>query len=445
MKMIAQQLAKMIGQIRYDSMPQEVKGKASQCCCDMLGVFLGGRGMKEGHIVKRALVGNAPGIENSAQLALWIGSVTRLLDFDDGHRRAMGHPGVPIWSAALALAATRRISGSRFAEAAVGGYDVYCHVGRAINPRAYLERGFDATCICGSVAAAATAGILMKLDENEIANAISIAASLCGGLNQYAIDGGSPKYLCAGWAAMLGIQAAKLAQCGADGPSAIFEGKKGFCQGFAVEYDRALLDDTTLRWDILDVYLKRFACVRRLHAALDIVDELVGHHALNLDHIDSIDVVGSRFIAESAIYNPASVVLAQTSMPYAIAILLKFGKVTEELIGTHLDDPEIHVLAGKIRVGEEEFFNRLMEEKKGLWGAAKVTLTTKFGEIHSKTLEYALGERENPLPPQILKKKFMTLATESIDEDKAKDIFEKLADFTLISNVGDIVSELFQS
>jgi 2-methylcitrate dehydratase PrpD len=195
----------------------------------------------------------------------------------------------------------------------------------------------------------------------------------------------------------------------------------------------------------LDVYLKRFACVRRLHAALDIVDELVGQHALNLDHIDSIDVVGSRFIAESAIYNPASVVLAQTSMPYAIAILLKFGKVTEELIGTHLDDPEIHVLAGKIRVGEEEFFNRLMEEKKGLWGAAKVTLTTKFGEIHSKTLEYALGERENPLPPQILKKKFMTLATESIDEGKAKDIFEKLADFTLISNVGDIVSELFQS
>ena len=86
-----------------------------------------------------------------------------------------------------------------------------------------------------------------------------------------------------------------------------------------------------------------------------------------------------------------------------------------------------------------------MEEKKGLWGAAKVTLTTKAGERHSKTLEYALGERENPLPPQILEKKFMTLATESIDEDKAKDIFEKLADLTLISNVGDIVSELFQS
>ncbi|GHV44035.1 hypothetical protein FACS1894204_00410 [Synergistales bacterium] len=352
----------------------------------------------------------------------------------------MGHPGVPIWSTLLALASLEEVSGKIFLQAAVRAYDAYCHIGRVINPKAYLERGFDATGTCGAIAASVAAGTIMGLNEEELANSISIAASLCGGLNQYAIDGGSPKYLCAGWAAQLGVQSAKLAKSGADGPHSVFEGKKGFCQGFAISYDKQALEDIAVRWDILDVYLKRFACVRRLHASLDMVESIVEEHNLTPNKIDKINIAGSHFIAESAIYNPKDIVLAQTSMPYAIAVLLKYGEVTQELIDGNLRNADILALSQKVRIKEDESFNDLLKQDKGLWGAASVEVTTVAGESSKRSLKYALGERENPMPPEILKNKFIKLACKNIDERAANDLFDTMSNLSRIDDMKEIVS-----
>lgn len=436
--------AKMIGEISYDNIPEEVKRKVCQCCQDMVGVFSGGKNMKEATIVLNSLADASGKITDSANKALWIGAVTRLLDFDDGQRRAMGHPGVPIFSTAWAMVLTENVNGKIFMEAVVRGYEIYCHLGRVINPTAYLQRGFDATSICGAVAASVVAGTILHLNQEKMAHAMSIAASLCGGLNQYAIDGGSPKYLCAGWGALLGIRAAKLANYGADGPSGIFEGKKGYCQGFAVTYDTELLADTQIYWDILGVYLKRFACVRRLHAALDIVDEAVQNRKINKENVQSIDILGSHFIAESAVYAPADVVLAQTSMPYSIALLLKFGAVTEELLKDNLKNDEVNKLSELVHIKEDEAFNELLKIDKGLWGAVHVTVTTKSGEVFEKTLKYALGEQENPLPLSICRKKFMMLASKSITEPIAEKLFITMAQLENVENMQDLAISIFE-
>ncbi|MFA0887751.1 MAG: MmgE/PrpD family protein [Synergistales bacterium] len=435
-------LATMLQGITEESIPGEARQKAIQCSQDMAGVFLGGKNLPEGQQVHQALAGASGTIGEPGALALWIGSVTRLLDFDDGHRRAMGHPGVPILSSAIALAKTVDFPGKKFIQAITRGYEAYGYIGRVVNPKAYLERGFDATGICGAVGSAATAGTILGLCTEELGNAISIAGSLCGGLNQYAIDGGSPKFLCAGWAAKLGITAAQLAKAGLDGPSDIFRGRKGFCQGFAVEYDPELLNDYRIHWEILNVYLKRFACVRRLHASLDIVDRIVGENALTADRIERIDVYGSAFIAESAKYAPKDLTLAQTSMPYAIAILLKYGAVTMELLKENLGNQDIRRLAEKVVITEEEAFNEILKKDKGLWGAARIDLRTKDGETFTEERHYALGERENPLPENALREKFMGLASRSLGPNAAREIYEGLADLENLETARTLASKI---
>lgn len=435
-------LATMLQGITGETLPGEVRQKAIQCSQDMVGVFLGGKRLPEGKQVFRALAGTSGQIADPGALALWIGSVTRLLDFDDGHRRAMGHPGVPVLSTAIALSNTLDCPGKTFIQAITRGYEAYAYIGKVINPKAYLDRGFDATGICGAVGSAATAGTILGLDAESLGNAISIAGSLCGGLNQYAIDGGSPKFLCAGWAAKLGVMAAELAKAGLDGPSNIFRGKKGFCQGFAVEYDPEMLNDYRIHWEILNVYLKRFACVRRLHASLDIVGQIVGENVLAADHIERIDVYGSAFIAESAKYAPKDLTLAQTSMPYTIAILLKYGAVTMELLKENLGNEEIKGLAERVVITEEEAFNEVLKKDKGLWGAARIDLTTKDGETFTGQRHYALGERENPLPEKVLREKFMSLATRSLSQDSAREVYDMLADLEKQETVRTLASKI---
>ena len=440
--MIALDLAKMLSGIDFSRIPEEAKKKTVQCVSDFIGVFLGGKHFHESKALRDALREKYDEIPTTGSTALWIASVGRLLDFDDGHRRAMGHPGVPVISTALAMARRQGASGVSFMEAVVRGYEAYCFIGPVINPKAYLERGFDATGICGAVGAAAVASTILAFDEKKMADAIAIAASLCGGLNQYTIDGGSPKYLCAGWAAKLGVESALIAQNGLTGPLGIFEGEKGYCQGFAVDYDRSLLENPRVSWAVESVYLKRFACVRRLHAALDIVDDAMRKEGILAKNIRRIDVYGSHFIAESAKYDPADETLAQTSMPFAIALLLKYGEVTIERIKENIGNADVSRLSRLVHIFEDESFNDLLKEEKGLWGAARVNITTEDGREVAGERKYALGEREAPLPEELLRHKFMNLATKSVSEEQAEKIFGELEDLVSIENMSETVSRI---
>jgi hypothetical protein len=101
------------------------------------GVFLGGKTPPEGkhmHGVFSGVFGKSAGL---GALPLWIGSVARLLDSHDGHRRAM----------TVAFSNTPDIPGKKFIQMITRGYGVYGSIGKVINPKACLDREADATGI----------------------------------------------------------------------------------------------------------------------------------------------------------------------------------------------------------------------------------------------------------------------------------------------------------
>ena len=399
----------VLNAIRFETIPQEVKTKAKQLLGDYLSVLIAGSQKLEAQQLVTALQGKLNTPEN---LACWLGSVSRLMDFDDGHRHGMGHPGVVVQSATLACAFFKpQIDGRTYIEALVRGYEMYCHLGRTVNPSAYIGRGFDSTAISGAPAAAVVAAHIMGLSEKETKNAIALAATLCGGLNQAAIDGSSQKCILAGWAAQLGITAAQMAQAGLDGPAHALEGKLGFCHAFSPTPNLEIINHPQLRYDILGVYTKKFSCVRRIHTQLDLLESIISENGLNEEDIAQVTVYGGEFLQAAAFYDPQNLAQAQTCIPYALALLMHYGHVTEEDVRSNIGNAKISDLSKIITVKLSQEFVELAQKEKSLWGAARISVTTADGRTFEAEEIYPKGEKENPFTEADLKAKFTSLVT----------------------------------
>src|SRR5262249_57180057 len=96
----------------------------------------------------------------------------------------------------------------------------------------FRQGGRDARAICGTLAGAAAAAKLLRLDAKAIANAIGIAVSFAAGSLEANRSGGTIKRFQSGWAAKSAIQAALLAKHGVDVPAQALEGRYGFYQCF---------------------------------------------------------------------------------------------------------------------------------------------------------------------------------------------------------------------
>ena len=131
----------------------------------------------------------------------------------------------------------------------------------------FFERGLHATSICGALASAATAALLLGLDAAGVADAIGIAASMGAGLLEANRTGGSVKRAHCGWAAHAGICAAELARSGLTGPPTVLEGRFGFFQAYCGDgaAPETLVDGLGERWEVLSVFFKPYPCNHFTH------------------------------------------------------------------------------------------------------------------------------------------------------------------------------------
>src|SRR5258708_13093785 len=124
----------------------------------------------------------------------------------------------------------------------IAGVEVMCRIGLAV-PGRFHARHYHPTSLTGSFAAAAVAGRLHRLTEDELVHAFGICGSQAAGIIEYLSDGSWTKRLHPGWAAHAGVVAALLAQAGFTGPETVFEGEHGFYRAFAGGFDEARLND----------------------------------------------------------------------------------------------------------------------------------------------------------------------------------------------------------
>ena len=304
----------------YRDFPAEAVALGKRCIVDGLGVTLAGS-TTEGSGILRDYVragggqeeatafGTSPCRTSAASAALLNGASGHAMDWDDTQLsttpdRIFGlltHPTLPPMTAAIALGERLRVSGRRLLEAFLVGFELECKIAEAISP-AHYKKGFHSSGTIGTFGAMGAAAKLLGLDEDRISHALSIAASLSGGIRVN--FGTMTKPLHVGRAAQNGIIAAELAGRGFTGGRDGLDPPWGFFQVFShgegADLDR-FVGKLGKPYTIVapGVSIKPYPCGVLGHPTMDAMRTLVMTHDVRPEQITAM-----RLRAGSNILNP---------------------------------------------------------------------------------------------------------------------------------------------
>lgn len=350
--------------------------------------------------------------------ALVNGTLAHALDFDDTHLPSIVHPSASVVPAALAVGESTGSSGTEVVAAIAVGDEVTDRLGYAsylpeLANSVFFDKGLHATSICGTVGAAAAAGLLLGLDEEGIAAAMAVAASMGAGLLEANRTGGSVKRIHCGWAAHAGVSAGELAAAGVTGPPTVLEGRFGFFHALSDGRwnPAALLEDLGTRWELLRTVYKPYPSNHFTHPGIDCALAL---REAGLDPADveeaELGVAGPtlRTIAEPTAdkARPPTGYAAKFSGPFTVATALRGGGG----LGVYLDDfgpdsvldEDRVALASRVRCVTDP---QATAAFPGAFGAV-LRVRTRGGARLEHRVESSRGGPEHPLSRDELREKF---------------------------------------
>lgn len=408
------------------SIPDAVMARAADCVLDCLGAAAVGAGQSVvGRVeeVMRATMGAGVsplwfrnGTAAPIAAAVVNASAATNLDIDDGHRRAKGHAGAAVISAALATGEETGASYRDVLAAVVMGYEAAIGIAVARTP----ERQADtASGIWSGIGAAIASARLLGASVDQMAQAILIAEQQSPQLASAMLHGFAGADVKEGipWSVLTGMYAARLAMAGFTGYPRTFDLPELYRAGALCEAGDAYAM-------MAGLYFKPYACCRWIHAAIDGVTDLVRENGLACDAIEHITVrTFDRAVKLENAVAPATLVDAQFSIPFCIALACLHGREALLPMDARLfRDAAVIDLAGKVR----PVFDPEMEALFPTLAPAAVTVR-HAGVDYSRRVEAAFGDPTNPMSREDVRAKFHHLATPVVGAERATRLMDALA------------------
>jgi 2-methylcitrate dehydratase PrpD len=408
---VTRKLAKFVVEHRYADIPQKVRHEAARSFLNWTGCAVGAA---RHETVEKALAALRPfsGPPQATVLgrgerldimlaALMNGITSHTFDFDDTHLKTVIHPSGPVASAILALAEYRPVAGEEFLHAFILGVEVECRIGNSVYPDHY-DTGWHITGTAGVFGAAAAAGRLLGLNEQQMVWALGIAATQSSGLRE--MFGTMCKPFHPGNAARNGLLAALLAQKNFTSSNQGIEAKRGFAHVlstlFKPEEITGRLGET---WEIsLNTY-KPFACGIVIHPAIDGCIQLRNAHGLKADDIESISLGAHPLVLElTGKKTPQTGLEGKFSVYHSCAVAVIHGAAGEaQYSDAVVRDPQVVALRDRVtavvKPGVQEH-------------QIHVSMRLKDGRTLDKFVEHVIGSLERPMSDADLEAKFRGLA-----------------------------------
>ena len=323
-------------------------------------------------------------------------------DADDTHVGAMLHPGVAVWSAALATAEHVGATGRDVIAAVVAGYETIIRIGLAMQP-GHFKRGFQSTGTCDVFGTAATAGrLLFGHDERKIQDAIGLAGSYPSGVAQFYYSGSSGKRIQAAHSAQSGVAAALLTQHGFSGPGDILEGAGGFARAYGDGFDPSWIEDGLgTRFHLMNVLTKSHAAAARVAAGIDAMLLLRQTENFTIDDIVSMRL-GIPRIIQGRLTNPHPVDLqaAQMCLPFCVALASKVPLTPGGSTSITIEDCEAGLLDQRIATLQDHTTIELDDEVETasdeISTAASVSVRLRDGRDIRMFVRAPRGSPKNP-------------------------------------------------
>jgi len=444
-----ERLADFIVRIEYEQFPKDVINAAKESFIDFLAVSIAGYG--EGQLSQLLIdyllrIGGREestilGVEKkvpSVNAALANGVSGHSMDLDDGHRKALGHPGVCVIPAALAVGELTGCSGKTLLTSIIIGYEIFVRVGKAVNPSLF-SRGFHTTGVCGTLAAASAAAKVLSLDKEKIISTLGIAGTQSSGLLVVAHSGQTIKPLNAGKAAQSGVMSALLSQAGAIGSSKILEGKDGFVQAFSGNCDYSLmLDHLGESFEIKNCYKKFYPACRHTHAVIDAALYLKNEFNIVTSDIKEINVIAYPVALKLTEKKDMPINEAGTrfNLGFAVSLALVKGRAgIKDFSIENTKSREINDLFRKVRIKSDA---SLESKEKNIRGS-KVEVILLDGKKYEKTVQLPKGELENPARLEDFYSKYYECTDSYWPKKKQENILEIVNILEEINNINHLM------
>ena len=352
------------------------------------------------------------------------GTAAHFHDYDDDDPLAsVGHPSVTALAASLAVADALGSSGSDLVAAYICGVETTMRIGMTVNPDHY-NAGWHATATLGVFGATVASGLLMALSEEELANALCIAASFCSGIKSN--FGGDLKPLQVGNAAGNGLWAAELSQRGVKAAAGAAFGKSGVLAmmgGGAI--DESVIAAFGAPWCLTNpgVNIKLYPCCSSSHTAIDAVLELMDQNGLSASDLKRIDVWVGKDVPNILIYDiPTTGLEGKFSLRYSVAAAA-YGN------GLSLSD---FTNAALDRAGLRDLVNRTYQHvdptfvpygASGVTHQARVRIETTAGGVAEQTVLDPLGSTARPVSKLRVREKFLSCTSAVLGSSHADTAF----------------------
>lgn len=404
---VALQLARFVTDVSV--LPTGTRNAAVRTVLDLLTAALAGMLTPGGTAARRAArstwgAGPATAWFSAERLtvcgaAFANSAIASMLDLDDGHRAAAGHPGAAVIPAVFATAEAQKASAERVLTAIAIGYEVGVRVSAA---RDFDElHTFDSGLWCGQGVAAAAAW-LRGLTPDIIAHAIAIAGTSAPGQSATAYTKIMGNHVKEGipFATATALTAVDLAAAGFTGPTDLLDQE-------AIYKRDVLLGDLGGRWSIEDVYFKPYSCCRWAHAAIDAALELQARRCLAASDIGSIQIATfSTALKLNNDVRPRTLEAAQYSIPFCVALAVTRGAgALLPLREQALSDEAVLSLAERITISVDSELDAMFSRAV----PARVVVATSKGRF-THTVLAPKGEPSNPLNWEELEAKFDQVA-----------------------------------
>ena len=339
-----------------------------------------------------------------ASAALLNGITSHTFDFDDTHLKTIIHPAGPVASAVLAMAEHLGSSGREVIDALVIGIDVSCRVGNAMYPDHY-DRGWHITGSTGTLGAAAACARLLKLDVQQTAMALGIAASQPIGMREQ--FGTMTKPFHPGGAARAGLMSALLASQGYTASPKALEAPRGMMQTVSTKNDwLEITGELGERFEISFNSYKPFACGIVIHPSIDAcaqIRQILGKQGVTLEQIDRIELkVHSLVLELTGKKEPQDGLQAKFSVYHGCAAGLTFGYAAEEEFSDDVvNRADMVALRRKVVATVDDSIDE---------ASADVTAVLLDGRRVHVLVEHAIGSLKNPMTDAQLEAKFQGLS-----------------------------------
>jgi len=450
---LVKQIAERILEFDSQSIPAEVLRHAKFLILDSIGCALAAG---EEHAYERALH-TFEAIGGSADCTI-IGSKHRMpvtsavmlngilireLDLNDAYvgPGQMGHPSDNI-AVALTVGEKQQSSGLDVLASVIAGYELYCRIQDII-----FGRGPWDHVTASALGAPAIAGRLLKLDADQLANALALSAAHGNTLS--AVRSGqlsNAKAMANAFVAYQGTLCSLLASRGTTGPLSIFEGKGGLDKAFLAGADLNLLvEPIRSPFRISDVSIKAYPCIGTsqamvagvIQARQDIVDPVKEIKHLEVRMADTPFVRGQ--VEDEDRRYPTSRETADHSFYYLAAAALMDGEMTQaQFEGERWMQPTVKSLMERMTIRTDASLNKYTP---GSFPCV-LQLTTVSGENRTVEVFYPKGHPKNRMSSAEVGGKFRGCARAVLSEAQQTKIISLVRDLEKLSSVNELMAEL---